>query len=54
MTKVDQDDLRVMMATVNVPTLERIISRFSEEDIEKMKNIGAVAALVEKLQSAAR
>jgi acyl carrier protein len=33
---------------------EKFGVQLDPEDIEKMKNIGAVAALVEKLQSAAR
>ena len=33
---------------------ERFGVQLEPEDIEEMKNIGAVAALVEKLQSAAR
>ena len=33
---------------------EKFGVRLEPEDIEQMKNIGAVAALVEKLQSAAR
>lgn len=33
---------------------EKFAVQLEPEDIEQMKNIGAVAALVEKLQSAAR
>ena len=33
---------------------EKFALQLEPEDIEQMKNIGAVAALVEKLQSAAR
>ena len=33
---------------------EKFGMRFEPEDIEAMKNVGAVAALVEKLQSAPR
>jgi acyl carrier protein len=33
---------------------EKFGVQLEPEDIERMKNIGAVAALVEKLQSAAR
>lgn len=33
---------------------EKFGVQFEPEDIEEMKNIGAVAALVEKLQSSAR